>query len=40
MVEYEDPEFTSSQKQTKFTTIYRETAYENDPRLAEKIFYN
>ena len=40
MVEYEDPELTSSHEQTKFTAIYRATAYENDPRLAEKIFYN
>ena len=40
MVEYEDPELTSSREQTKFTTIYRATAYENDPRLADKIFYN
>lgn len=40
MVEYEDLELTSSHEQTKFTTIYRTIAYENDPRLAEKIFYN
>ena len=40
MVEYKEPQFTSSHGNTKITTIFQTTINEKDENLPEKIFYN
>ena len=38
IMEWEDPELTSSHEHTKITTIYRATTYENDLKTSRKDF--